>query len=248
MTMLHRPIGTKPSSCAAALLAAACLAGAGAWAAPVAPSGTAELEEELPAAAPGRTLPRPNLGEGAAWSRTVDVLIDMQDRSTGLNFNSTARSPGREAQALATGNSRLGAGALSAPRAQGFSPGLIPAAAPQPMSNSSRDADAPTPQGGLFGMGAVPTAVPREPLTGAGASPAAQARSLRDGDAAPAGGYRSSPGAGLRSLDGPGEPGLLQTLLAWVRENRALVAGGALVLLVLVWGTTVAVSQQQQRR
>lgn len=93
--------------------------------------------------------------------------------------------------------------------------------------------------------------LPQRELSAAPVSASVDQGSDRGDDADGAAGqaHRSAPGpgSGMRSLEGSGDPGLLHTLLSWVRENRATVAAGALALLVLVWGTGMAVTQQGRR-
>jgi hypothetical protein len=223
------------------VLAALVACAAPTWAAPVAPSGTGDLEEEAPAAVSGRVLQRPSSKEVASGSRTVDILIEMQDKSAGLDFNASATGTVSEGQAAGGGAGRRAAGALAPAPVPGLAPGLIPAA-PAPVVPAAVTTSA-TPQGGLFGSGAVPMVATTQPA-GVSPPPAADAGSVGR-ESTPVGAYRGNPG--FRSMEGPGERGLLQKLLGWIRDNRAMVAGGALLMLALVWGTSVAVARQQSQ-
>jgi hypothetical protein len=218
-----------------------------AWAAPVVPSATGELDDESRPAVTGRSAQRTGPQPGLSSARTFDILVEMQDRSAGLGVGGGVRAYGGAGQLPAPTEERSGSGGQlpGAPRSVGAG-SLLPQLEPAGDAGAS----AQVPQGGLFGSGALPM-LPQRELSTAPVSTSVEPDSGRDDGTDGASGrtYRSGPGVntGFRPMEGSGDPGLLHTLLSWVRENRAMVAAAALALLVLVWGTGMAVTQQSRR-
>ncbi len=183
-------------------------------AAPVAPADEGDVPDQSAAAAIGRATQKPGAAESAGGARAVDLLIELQSKTAGLDFNERARENGTAARPGAT------LPALNPPAAGGVG--------------------GPQTAGGLFGSGAVPMAPPKESSTREGdwrtstrtASPsyASDTRTERDGSGGGGGGGRVS---------------LPREVIQWVRDNRAMVVGGALFVLAALWGTSLAVSRRR---
>lgn len=206
---MHRTI--RMSFMVAALSAAAVVA------APTTPDGN-----DTPDATESQVRLSPE-GSGAAGgstgSRTIDLLIDMQQRSAGLQFNERQLPAGsREARARIT---------QSTPAVQtAYSP---------PASGARSDAP-PTAPSGLFGSGATPmvqaarvaTVDTRGPPV---LDPAPQRRAgfLRDGEPMP------------RWLQLPRE------IIGYVRENRWTVLSSVACGLLLIWGISALFARAAAR-
>jgi len=198
--------------CAAALLGL--ILGATAVAAPVAPDA-ADMPQQPAASALVRPSERAGTVESANGSRSVDLLIELQNKTAGLDFNERARENGNTARS---------------------------AALPVAGATAATPAVSATPNAGLFGSGAVPMPPPRE--TSAKESDFHQVQSRSNESSS---GYQ--PGKDNAQNDdgaGGGRVSLPREVIRWVRENRGMVAGGALLALVALWGTSVAVTQRRR--
>ncbi len=154
-------------------------------------------------------------------ARTVDLLIEMQGRSAGLTFNERTRRERGD----------------STDRAE--SRGAVPGNTPLGAQAGHEVKPPDTNRAGLFGSAAVPQVPVRN-------SPLSEARGvepLRSSAAGPAGGARG---------DGSPDPvdlysklWLPRMLVQWIRDNRVMVISGAVLLLVAVWGSSVAASRRR---
>lgn len=155
----------------------------------------------------GPNSARTGAGAGNSDTRTIDLLVEMQQPTAGVQFNERAgRDVSREASARKL---QASPGVVS--------PGQIPAQRPQ-------DEMPQTPPSGLFGSGATPAVQGRS-------SNVVDRPPSNDGVPARASG-RSSPDVSpelKRWLLWPRE------LVDYVRENRAFVAGCAAALLLMGW-------------
>jgi hypothetical protein len=179
-------------------------------AAPVDPADAIDVPDQSAAAVISRTGQKGTSAESAGGARAVDLLIELQSKTAGLDFNERARENGSVAR-----------------------PGATLAAGTAPTVSSAGGAQN---TGGLFGSGAVPMAPPKENVS-------------KDSD------WRGSPRNASPSQQGEarsdnagggGRISLPRELIQWVRENRAMVVGGALLVLAVFWGTSVAVSQRRR--
>ncbi len=180
-----------------------------------APVSTTDADEVPDQPAPAViSAPSPTTGaiDKSSPSHAVDLLIELQSKSAGLDFNERARENG------------------NAPR-----PVITPGAAPQqPMPAATTQNAA-----GLFGSGAVPMPVARE-NTAREADWRSPARSVAAGpvqqDSGHSGGGEGA-GGGLLKLP--------REIIQWVRENRSLVVGGAILVLALLWLSSMAVARRK---
>lgn len=147
-------------------------------------------------------------------SKTVDLLIDMQSKNAGLDFNERTRLRERTA--------------------------LTSAAQPQPQPQVTSHPS------GLFGTTVNPGEAARE-------------RRREDGEwqSAPLRGRNASHLSMSSPGDGSGQDDIatavslrrwpaIQAAIRFVRENRELVAAGAVATLALVWGASIAMSQRRR--
>jgi hypothetical protein len=169
-------------------------------------------------AKPTDRVATPDISSG---SRTVDMLIELQGKQAGLAFTAAERAAARtDTPAPKTDSAGQTAGA----------------AAPTPS------------RAGLFGSGAIPVAPPRDaaPTTTANREaewqPGSAQRSSADGPAAGAAprAYESGLAHGEDRISMP------RTVVAWIRENRALVIGVAVVVLVAVGAASMGVGQRRR--
>ena len=186
-----------------------------AMAAPVAPDA-ADMPQQPAASALVRPSDRASTVESANGSRSVDLLIELQNKTAGLDFNERARENGNTARSTA----------------------LPVAGATQATTPGSATPNA----AGLFGSGAVPMPPPRE--TTAKESDFHQVNSRSNESSS---GYQPSRD-NTQNDDGAGggRVSLPREVIRWVRENRGMVVGGALLALVALWGTSVAVGQRRR--
>lgn len=189
------------------------LLAAAAMAAPVAPTEANDLPDQSAAAAITRAAEKAVRTEPAGSSRTVDLLIELQSKTAGLDFNERAReNPGATR------------------------PGVVPGVGAAPatgMVSATQNA------AGLFGSGAVPMPPPRESTSKdgdwRGQSPNTSNSSYQNKD--------SRPGD---DAAGGGRITLPREIIQWVRENRGLVVGGAVLVLVLLWATSMAFNRRRR--
>jgi hypothetical protein len=164
-------------------------------------------------------------GDRNSDARTIDMLVDMQQPSAGIQFNERAqRNPGTK-------------GAQSQASQQTAQPSRALTQVNMPASPQRPKLDAPaTPPSGLFGSGATPAAV--------------QTRSQSAGDGSSA----SSDAGPARTANRPAAdlPPELKRWLHWprqiaeyVRENRAFVFGCTAVLLVMAWTGSMMFSRRR---
>lgn len=183
------------------LIALALLGAAPAWSAPVgtvdpapdqaAPAGLAAgTIDTAPAAVPGN-------------SRTVDLLIQMQPRTPGAEFNERARAVARPIDA-------------------GAKP-VLPAGLTEHPS-------------GLFGAGANPAAARGVDTSVTPARPSISGAS------------ETAPRRPAPAMVDDGKIALPAALVRWVREHREQVVVGSVVLLALVWGGSIVLSNRRRRR
>jgi hypothetical protein len=163
-------------------------------------------------------------GERNSDARTIDLLVDMQQPSVGIQFNerSNRNTAARDGQARA---------AQGAQTAQTARPGAMPVASPGTRPQVEALA---TPSSGLFGSGATP---------------AVHVRS-QSGSDSPSG---SDPGPGSKAARPQSElPPELKRWLHWprqvveyVRQNRTLVFGCTAMLLVMAWTGSMMFSRRR---
>lgn len=192
---------------------------------PVCAAPTDEAMSERPTATtndttgakPAERVATPDISSG---SRTVDMLIELQGKQAGLAFTAAERAAARTD--------------TPAPRTE--------------SAGQTAGAAAPTPnRAGLFGSGAIPVAPPRDaaPTTvnrEAEWQPGSAQRSSADGPVAGAAprAYESGLAHGDERVSMP------RTVVAWIRENRALVIGVAVVVLVAVGAASMGVGQRRR--
>lgn len=185
---------------------------------PVAPMAESGLPGDGP---PSAETPGP--------SNTIDLLIDMQQRNAGVQFN--ARS------------GRLAADAATRPQAQ---PALTqappPLAMPSALPSSSPARDSVPPRepapSGLFGSGITPEVqtarATRVDAAATGATP----------DVAP-------PQRSAMAPQGDPLPAWLllpRDIIQYVRDNRGFVLGSTAVGLLFVWGVSLLFSRAASRQ
>jgi hypothetical protein len=173
-----------------------------------APSTPEAIDSPLSNERDERALPdRLRGADSNTGSRTIDLLIDMQQRSAGLQFNERQRPSGSsEVKPRAAPN------------------GMAPTVATQPVAGTRAEAP-PTPPSGLFGSGATPLVQTArtatvEPRGGAGPDSAPQRR----------------PGATSTGEPLPRWLLLPREIIEYVRENRWLVLSSVAGGLLLIWG------------
>lgn len=156
-----------------------------------------------------RRLPDPlRTGNNATGSRTIDLLIDMQQRSAGLQFNERQR-PSRPNEVKSTG-------VLNA---------ASPVAAPQVRSPQ---ASAPlVPPSGLFGSGATPMVQSARTAT-------VEPRSPQGAELVPT----RRPGVSSSGEPLPRWLLLPREIIEYVRDNRWLVLSSVGGGLLLIWGVS----------
>ena len=166
-------------------------------------------------AGPFERVTTPEVNSG---SRTVDMLIELQTKQSGLGVTATERpaprsdAPATRAEAVA----RL-------------------AATPAPSIN----------QTGLFGGGPAPVTSPSDAPPTAPRDPDWRAGATQNSPAMPAPSFgQKAPAAEGKSVD-DGRIGLLRAAVAWLRENRDWVIGISVLLLVTVG---LASKRKAQRR
>lgn len=163
----------------------------------------------------------PRSPDGAEQSRTIQMLLDMQGK------DATTRNEGPGERALPPASERERLARERAQRAQdgpAFARGGLPAAGPGLPALIPAAADAP---------GAAGRPASREWSGGLGEPITAQAAATTSGAGTSVNGPpRSEPPRG-GSGDAEGRTLLPPALVRWVRENRALVIGTSLVLLVV---------------
>ncbi|MDO9072764.1 MAG: hypothetical protein Q7U73_05825 [Rubrivivax sp.] len=144
--------------------------------------------------------------DGATGSRTIDLLIEMQQRSAGLQFNERQRS--------------TGAGDLK-PRVAPA--GTMPPLTAQAVSGPRADVP-PTPPSGLFGSGVTP-------MVQAARTATVEPRGTVGAEAAPS----RRPGVSSSGEPLPRWLLLPREVIEYVRENRWLVLSSVGGGLLLIW-------------
>ncbi len=190
-----------------------------AWASPIAPAQDEAAEDGAANEAenPIQRHNRSSVTDARPPGSTVDMLIEMQDRNVkpGLHGQATVEAAERKARPSQ----------LRTP--------------PPPTAIDLHDAPAPS-RSGMFGTGAVSDA----PL---------QTSARRSEAAGPTTMSRSD---GIGDISGPrsgsGQEGdrtvrwlLPRTVILWIRENRVMIVGGAL-LLGAIWLTVSTLSQRRR--
>lgn len=198
-----------------------CLIGAFSGPASAAPTEEAMSDRQASStgdAAGAKPVERAVAPEVSSGSRTVDMLIELQGKQVGLSFTAEERAAART-EPLAPKSDAAGRQAQ------------VPGATVN--------------RAGLFGSGAIPVAQPRE-------SPQAGAREgeWRNGPAEPAA-AGPAPNPSQRAYEAGRSHGderlsLPRTVVAWIRENRSIVIGGALVILVAVGAASMGVAQRRR--
>ncbi len=199
------PARTMSRACRLSPLILALTCGA-AHAAPTTPDKLADppAPEQEGAALPDR-LRTP---EAVTGSRTIDLLIDMQQRSAGLQFNERQR-PARSGEIK--------------PRAA--VPQLETPAAPTAQAPVPKVETPPLPPSGLFGSGATP-------MVQAARTATVEPRGVAGVDTSPP--RRTGPTSTGEPL--PRWLLLPREVIEYVRENRWLVLSSVAGGLLLVWG------------
>ncbi len=159
---------------------------------------------------------------GRGESSTIDMLVDMQQPSAGLQFN--------ERQRAAEGRARPVVPPISLPQG-------LPAPSNNIGSPPARADAPPVSAAGLFGTGATPQVQQPTPS----ARPVAPATGFNDGAAAPA----------TRSVtsDPHSNPtlsrwlALPRELIEYVRENRGFVLGSVAAFLLAAWTGSLLVAR-----
>jgi hypothetical protein len=150
-------------------------------------------------------------------SRTVDLLIELQPRSAGVEFNNDRVRPSTDR-------------------------GLRPVATPQPQQTPAAEAEAAPVQAGLFGSGAVPQTQARK----GSESDWQRTNSGSAGRSEPpsSDGPRRNESASGTPL--PFWLLLPRELIAYLRENRNMVIGLAIGLLGLMWGGSIVAGRMRR--
>jgi hypothetical protein len=206
---MHRTI--RLSFMAAALSAAAAVA------APTTPDENETTEATEPQL---RLLPEASdAAGGSTGSRTIDLLIDMQQRSAGLQFNERQQPAGSRDVRTRVSQSAPAVQTPYSPPASGAQSGVPP-----------------TPASGLFGSGAVPmvqaartASVDTRGAPGLDPAPQRRAGTVRDGEPLP------------RWLLLPRE------IIEYVRENRWAVLSSVACGLLLIWGISALFARAAAR-
>lgn len=194
---------------AALYLLMAVLTGAAAHAAPTTADTASDAQ---PAERDERRLPDRLRSTGSAsGSGTIDLLIDMQQRSPGLQFNERQRP--------------AGSGEIK-PRPAAAAVATAPAAV-LPATPPRRPELPPTPPSGLFGSGATP-------MVQSARTANVDARGPSGADLAAA--RRPAPSSQGEPL--PRWLLLPREVIVYVRDNRWLVLGSVGGGLLLIWGVS----------
>ncbi len=162
---------------------------------------------------------RPLTPESTSGSRTIDLLIDMQQRGAGLQFN--------ERQVPGSSDTKLRQAAARAATA----PLALTAAS---ASAAVRAELPPTTPSGLFGSGATPM------------TQSARTASVEPRGGLPPGIEASTPRRAGASSSGEPLPRWLmlpRELIEYVRENRWLVLSSVGAGLLLIWGLSALFSR-----
>lgn len=144
----------------------------------------------------------------SAGSRTIDLLIDMQQRSAGLQFNERQRPSG--------------AADIKPRTAHPAAPMRSTAAQPDPVPKAEAP---PTPPSGLFGSGATP-------MVQAARTATTEPSVMTGPDAPPP----RRPDASTNGEPLPYWLLLPREVIEYVRENRWLVLSSVAGGLLLIWG------------
>lgn len=190
-------------------LAIAAVTAALAHAAPTTPD-TVDAAQPLPEREERGLSDKLRPPDSATGSRTIDLLIDMQQRSAGLQFNERQRPAG-------SGEIKPRVAVPGTPQAAAA---LHPAATPGPRAEVP-----PTPPSGLFGSGATPM------VQTARTANVELRGSAREEAPLP---RRQGVSAGGEPL--PRWLLLPREIIEYVRENRWLVLGSVGGGLLLIWG------------
>jgi hypothetical protein len=218
---LEQVVGMKKNILLTLALMPALIVGA-AHAAPVVPAegGSDALVggSSEPASQTGSTLPATTSATATRTSRAVEMLIDMQGKSAGLDFSAGTRALDKSSQA-------------DSPSRKSQESSLAPM--PEPARAS---------QSGLFGSGATPV-----PATRPGADPGSAWRPATStagaSDLTENGSVPRATGAGT---EWDQRLNLPRTVVAWVRDHRSVVVVLAIGLLALMWGGSIAMGQRRR--
>lgn len=183
----------------------------GVAAAPVAPADAADVPDQSATAAMSRATERSGAAESAGTSRSVELLIELQSKTAGLDFSERARENGTATK-----------------------PGLAPGG---PAAPAVAGVGAANNAAGLFGSGAVPMPVAKE-TTSRESDWRGSAHSNSSGSATQDSSRGDTAGGGGRLT-------LPREIIQWVRDNRGTVVIGALAVLLVLWGTSIAFSQRR---
>lgn len=155
------------------------------------------------------------------WSggtRTVDLLIELQSRRVGLEFNERPRPlPDR-----------------------GTRSGLLPAVPPKKGEETPSPSN---PGSGLFGVGATPMVASPKPGASTGDGPW-KTGSAGGGDPPPPSRSHPSGGSGSSEEGAARLPPWPRELIRFVRDHREWVIGGAIALLATMWGGSMALGRR----
>ena len=198
------------------VLAFACIAVMPCISAPSVPTDPNQASDAAELTSLGGAAGRGAEGSG---SRSVDLLLQMQQRSAGISFNERVR--GRDG-----GDSHMRPVATSTAAAE----------TSKPQANQAPSV--PTAPSGLFGSGATPMVTTQRNISVSPGftipSGTAQAGSVR--------------GASVSSNGGGEPPNWLlwpRDLIEYVRENRATVIGGIAALCALSWVGTLLIARSR---
>ncbi len=198
-----------------------CVLGAFAGSAAAAPTDSVQSEDAAAIAgdaAGAKPAERIATPDLSSGSRTVDMLIELQGKQAGLGFSPAERSATRPEGA--------------APRSD-------------PVGRLPEPAGLAVQRAGLFGNASLPGATPS--VTSPGAPRGVEWRA----GPAETGAATATPLAGPRTreasqADDDGRISLPRAVVTWIRENRGLVIGASLVVLVAVGAASRGMAQRRR--
>lgn len=194
----------------------------GAFGGPAHAAPTDEAVSEVPAAAAndaeGKAIERAVAPDVPSGSRTVDMLIELQGKQASLGITAEERAASRPERPK--------------PKADALGQQAV-----VPGATVNRT--------GLFGSDAAPVASPRQAQSGG-----ARDAELRGGPAVPSA-AGPAPDASQRTYAAGRTQtderlGFLRTAVVWIRENRSLVIGAALGVLVAVGFASRGMAQRRR--
>ncbi len=160
-------------------------------------------------------------GSRSGEASTIDMLVEMQQPSAGLQFN--------ERQRAAEARARAGLPPLSLPQG-------LPAAGPGLGAAPARQDAPPVSAAGLFGSGATPQVQQQQSAP----RPTTSSAVGGDGAAAPAPRSVSTEAHNPRLSSWLALP---REIIEYVRENRAFVLGSVAAFLVAAWSGSLLVAR-----